>query len=154
LMWDHYADSHKGVVFRFRSIPELDSASGAARPIKYESEMPKLYDNEFFSDLLSGRRIFNPATIMDWLIYTKSTEWNYEKEWRIYAGSGRNSSASFEDIQFHPSELDAIVLGYKMPRGTKIRLAKIANDSYPHAEILEAIPNSRNFELDIVRFNT
>jgi len=40
LMWSHYAEQHKGLVLKFRHIQ--DSAWGAAMPVAYTNEMPRL----------------------------------------------------------------------------------------------------------------
>jgi hypothetical protein len=47
LMWSHYADSHQGVVLRFRSIPGLDNPYCMAKPINYVDEIPELLSKQF-----------------------------------------------------------------------------------------------------------
>ena len=34
LMWSHYSDSHRGIVIKFRCLPEDDTALCAAKPIR------------------------------------------------------------------------------------------------------------------------
>ena len=45
-MWAHYAEYHTGAVIEFSYIEEgkYASAWGAARPVRYTAEMPKLAD--------------------------------------------------------------------------------------------------------------
>lgn len=44
LMWSHYAGQHTGLVLRMRCVPELDSAWGAAKPVEYLDQMPRLHE--------------------------------------------------------------------------------------------------------------
>jgi hypothetical protein len=150
VMWTHYAEGHQGLVLRVKSIPELDSAWGAARPVQYMADMPRLLDNEFLADLLSGRVSMNVETIMDRLVYTKSTDWVYEREWRIFAGSGRNARASYEDIPFSAQELDAVILGNRMPEEERSMFIEIIRSRYPHAQILEMRKAQKRFQWEII----
>src|SRR5690348_11774278 len=54
LMWAHYAKDHTGVVIEFSVLEDLDSAWGAAKPVRYRKEMPYLVNEEKLVRLLSG----------------------------------------------------------------------------------------------------
>jgi len=102
-MWAYYAEQHQGVVLKFRSVAELDSPWVAARPVRYHDDMPRLLDADFLADLAAGRVALEAWTILDRLVYTKSSAWAHEREWRIYTGDGRTREAAFEDAPFHPA---------------------------------------------------
>lgn len=152
LMWSHYAESHKGVVLRFRSVEGLDSPWTEARPMNYVDAVPPIMDEEFVSDLLSGRRALEPGTIMERVVYTKSGDWAHENEWRIYSGDGRNREAPYEDIPFGALELDGVVFGYRMENVKRDGLVELIRDKYPHAELLQADKSPQAFAMTVVPF--
>ncbi|MBM1173487.1 DUF2971 domain-containing protein [Microvirga arabica] len=149
LMWAHYAASHQGIALRFRDAPDLDSPWKMARPINYLADIPVLINGDFLSDFLAGRDELKPRPFLDRLIYTKSADWSYEHEWRIWSGSGRNPEAAFEDVRFHPLELDGVILGYRMPQDKRHATIALVRRLYPHAEILHVVPSERQFQLAI-----
>ena len=51
-MWYHYADKYRGVVFEFRCIDELDTASFTARPFTYPLSKPAIYTADGWANLL------------------------------------------------------------------------------------------------------
>ncbi|WP_242222085.1 DUF2971 domain-containing protein [Shinella zoogloeoides] len=113
LMWTHYADSHRGVVLRFRSIPAFDSPYGAAQPINYVDEVPPLVSEEQIADIFAGVGTLDKAGIMDRAVYTKSKTWAYEEEWRLNSGGGRRPGEMYEDVPFGRNELDGLIFGLR-----------------------------------------
>lgn len=152
LMWAHYAEGHQGVALRFRSAPDLDSPWQMARPVEYRPNMPRLLDANFLADMMSGRAGIDAETIIHRLIFTKSAEWAYEQEWRIYSGAGRNPQAAFEDIPFHPRELDAAILGCRMSPDDLATFSGATRRNYPHAEILQVHQAERDYRFEIKPF--
>ena len=153
LMWTHYADSHNGVVLKFRSVRELDSCWCMAKPMNYVAAMPRLLDTDFLADLLSGAAKMIPDVLVDRMIYTKSTEWEYEREWRIYSGDGRNPAADYEDIPFHPLELEALIFGCRTSREIRLNLMEVVRANYPYARLFEIQLADREFNLRIEPLN-
>lgn len=149
LMWTHYAEHNQGVVLGFRSVQGLDSPYESARPVKYLDEMPLLIDNDFLADMASGQASMDAQSIMDRMIYTKSSEWAYEREWRIFAGSGRDAAAPHEDIPFNALELSAVIVGCRMPEDDRATFVDLTKRLYPHASILQARMAEKKFQLEI-----
>lgn len=146
-MWTHYAENHQGIALQFRCIPQLDSPWKEARPVNYVENMPRLVDEQFLSDLLAGNGHFEPKEIINRLIYTKSTDWSLEREWRICFGTGRNSDATFEDLPFHPLELGAIIFGFRMPKEDQKKFIGTAQQAYPNAQLLRVERDEKSFKL-------
>jgi len=119
-----------------------------AEPVRYVNEMPRLLDEEFLSDVLSGSASLNASDQMQKLIYTKASDWSYEKEWRICMGSGR-TQAAHEDIPFDPREVGGIIFGCNMPSDDRREFADLVYSRYPHAMIYEAKKATRDFGLII-----
>ena len=148
-MWAYYAEGHQGIVLRFKSVPDLDSPWCVARPVNYLADMPNLFNDDFLSDMLSGRVSLDTNTMMDRLIYTKSAEWAHEREWRIFSGSGRNPDEPYEDIPFNVSELDALILGCRMSDDDKASICELTERCYPQAQILQAEKTPEKFQFAI-----
>jgi hypothetical protein len=137
LMWSHYANSHKGVVMRFRSIPALDSPFGIAKPINYTDTRPSLLTEDYLINSFAGLESINAREINNAVIYTKMKEWEYEKEWRISSGDGRDKKASFEDLPFGSNELDGVIFGLRTSSEDRIEICKLA-EAYPNVELMRA----------------
>jgi hypothetical protein len=148
LMWAHYSDSHRGVVLRFRSIPGLDNPYGMAKPVNYVDQIPELFGKEFMIDMFAGLASIDTATIMDKLIYTKSSDWSYEKEWRINAGSGRDASAPFELVPFGTNDIDGVIFGLRSSDGDRAEITQLVQ-GYPNVELFQARRERSNFALSI-----
>jgi hypothetical protein len=83
-MWSHYADSHQGAVLEFRPIIELGTATLFARPVVYSREVPVAATLEKYVGFLLGEKLKpDTSNAMTKSIYTKSSVWAYENEWRI-----------------------------------------------------------------------
>lgn len=149
VMWTHYAANHRGVVLKFVSVAGWDSPWPTARVVRYLEEMPRLMDEEFWSDMLAGRVSLDVRSLMERLIYTKGAKWAYEKEWRIYSGDGRNREALFEDINFGDRELASVIVGCRMPQEDREQLAQLVAIHYPHASLFEAAQDPMRFRLAI-----
>lgn len=135
-MWNHYADGHKGVVLRFRTVPAFDSAYASAMPVKYVSQVPNLYEDEELVNFMSGLQFLNKDRIFHDLIYTKSLDWQNEREWRVCSGDGRNKSKEPEDICFNKHELDGLVFGRLCSDEDRAALTGLALN-YPNVEFFE-----------------
>jgi len=83
------------------------------------------------------------------MVYTKSIEWAHEREWRIYMGDGRDKEALYEDIPFDPRELDAVMVGCRMPQNDRTAFYDSARSLYPHAEVLRMEPSGKHFQLNM-----
>ncbi len=150
LMWTHYAGQHQGLVLRFRSVPGLDSPWPAGRAVQYLADMPRLLDTEFLADMMSGRVRMDEQTLISRMVFTKSEEWAYEREWRIWSGAGRSPNAPFEDIPFAADELDAVIFGCRTPLEDRVAFSESVRQRYPHAELLQAVRRNWEFGLDIL----
>lgn len=137
LMWSHYADSHRGVVLRFRSIPALDTPYGLAKPINYVHAVPPLVSEQELADIFAGAGTFEKAGIVDRAIYTKSSEWAYEEEWRLSSGGGRRPGELFEDVPFGWNELDGLIFGLRTSDENRDALGTLARQ-YPNVQIFAA----------------
>ncbi|MDH7809851.1 MULTISPECIES: DUF2971 domain-containing protein [unclassified Rhizobium] len=149
LMWAHYGSASTGVALRFRSMPEIDGPFGMAKAVNYLSEVPELYNAESLSDIFAGLDSMSPTVIVDKLVYTKSSEWNYEQEWRICSGAGRTQEAPYEDCPFGAGEIDGLIFGMNTAASDKTEFLEIAS-RYPRIEIFQVARSGRaNFDIEL-----
>lgn len=116
LMWSHYAGQHTGICIEFeRSQNNMLADDGATLPVRYSSKLPKLFANAYRSG--SGK---DRMEIERSLIYTKSLDWAYEREWRI---SMRNTAQSLQEIK---ARVRSITFGVRACQDCQIFAGKFA----------------------------
>lgn len=79
LMWAHYSQSHQGFCVGFARAAD-NTLGTAAYPVHYTKELPRLTARHFDSRV-------HPNSF-DHLWLTKSSDWAYEREWRVVAERG------------------------------------------------------------------
>jgi len=145
LMWSHYAQNHSGMVLRF-----TDETPGnplvMARRVRYVDQMPSLFNDETLSNMLGGHKGLDTRQIMDEVIYTKSSHWAHEREWRVSAGRGR-SDGPYEDVPFNAKELDGVIFGVRTAEAERRALADLLRARYPHVKLLQAKARTDAFGL-------
>ncbi len=93
LMWSHYAEKHQGVCYIFDELELVTfGLCSSFNDVTYSNHFPSIYD--------SFQRELNKV------IYTKSLNWAYEKEYRIILKPG-------QEKKFKKSSLRGIILGYR-----------------------------------------
>jgi hypothetical protein len=131
LMWSHYAQNHTGVVLAFKPYVR-DSAFLAAEKVNYVDEVPLVLTREEFLDVMTARKP-RPDTsdLFKRCVYRKSTDWAYEKEWRIFS-TKKDSTELFSDRRFQRNELVGIYFGCRLEPVVQRTLQEIATKrAYP-----------------------
>jgi hypothetical protein len=100
LMWSHYAEGHRGFCLEFDPGYEPFSK---ARPVIYADSFPTLDAAEVAEVWVRGK----PDPLMTFQ-FTKSSDWSYEQEWRIFHHQGN------VEYNYNPAALSGIYLGCEM----------------------------------------
>lgn len=79
-MWAHYGENHTGTVLEFSCIDRLDSAWGAAKPVRYRENMPVLADEGKLVMLLSCEGSIAAPELFEEAVFVKAIDWQYERE--------------------------------------------------------------------------
>lgn len=150
-MWMHYANRYTGAVLEFRCVRELDSPWLIAQPVQYTDSAPAIYTADGWATILAMEQQRAIRRILDVAAFTKSTDWSYEREWRITTFKRHGDKGNYTDYQFHAEELGAIYLGPLIEDADKAELlASMA--SYPNARIIQvSIGMAREFILKNLR---
>jgi hypothetical protein len=146
VMWSHYADSHKGFVIEYDFNNYINRCINCEKqslcPNKHnETILPVRYSNERFDATLlliysaslflinkflkDGTALLDDQLVVYKALLNKSTDWSYEKEWRLISLS--DNPSCMEQLNLKPK---AIYLGIDIrPINSKIlkQLAKEKN---------------------------
>lgn len=128
LMWAHYADDHNGICIEFeRSEGNHLGNDEMTKPVRYLKSYPRIKATDFITS--------KNASLTQKMLWTKSLDWEYEKEWRMLIEKG-NTAVSI------PGKITSIIFGIrasqrsidivrKLIEGTEIKLRqaeKLANE--------------------------
>jgi hypothetical protein len=108
LLWAHYANSYKGLVYHFAPSGSPGSALHHIYPVEYERQRPIILASEMLDILRPPGEdkfgvIYRLRAFERKAYLTKSVEWSYEEEERLLVRVGEAS--------FDPHELVAIIIG-------------------------------------------
>ncbi len=131
LMWAHYADSHRGVVFEI--LPSNNSHFSKYKPVIYSDDRPAIFKTPeiMIKRTCQSKQKTISEVIFD-VVYSKQKKWEYEKELRIALPNLTSEDNQHKNVKFHPNEISALYLGCNMgvdSRNTIIPLAKELNSN-------------------------
>ena len=144
LLWAHYSEHHTGFCVGL-SVRHLNSISLRLLPnktlldlhqVKYSDTCPS---PNFFRSMI---HLEDTQHIKD-VIETKSTEWNYEKEWRLVFWEHVG-----EVLQIGHESILEVILGCRISNADRKAILSVCHKYLPHAKIFQAIRKERQFGLD------
>jgi hypothetical protein len=112
-MWDRYAQAHSGVVLRISPNIDKDSKYQRFQPVTYQATRPTLYESaeRFQEDSLFGDQEARIRIAMEKIVYAKTLDWEYEKEYRLAIPV--HTDDDWDTLGYHPEEISEIYLGAK-----------------------------------------
>lgn len=109
LMWSHYSNCHKGFCIEY-DFSQLIKSKALVLPVIYSKTVPDIADT-----YLKNKKRYSS-------IYTKSLDWEYEKEWRfILVGDSEGENLRIDKPK-------AIYLGCNIDKRLEEDLIKICKD--------------------------
>jgi Protein of unknown function (DUF2971) len=147
-MWAHYADSHTGATLEFEALDAVDSPLLAVRPVRYQDEPPKLPSKCEWVESMMGRKPIKMEDFFTDYQYMKSTQWEYEREWRIVSYARAGESGLFADYNFSAEELRRIILGANCSVEHEAQIRAIVTATYPNASVVHASINHELRQID------
>lgn len=155
VMWAHYADRCRGIAYEFDTddaffspVSSLPVAAGLV-PIRYADLRPQvtLLDFDFGEEALSSR-------LLAMAFFTKSSEWSYEKEWRLVRPLEQASEVLENQYYFQlPSTaLSAVILGPRSGAelGSVVRDSLQLDPAWAHVRLFNAVIHPQRYEIEIV----
>lgn len=141
LMWSHYADNHKGVVYGFSAdlFSNTDSDGLYSKPL--EVKYPEERKYELLSYALLGKEMQFAKELT-----TKAMDWSYEQEYRFIGFNCSNLNKSFRR-----ESLKSIIFGSKTPSDEIERIKSLCGQhGFGHVAFKQANIATGSFEINIV----
>ena len=139
LMWSHYADEHRGVVFGFQPDAAQDSFLCLLEPVTYSDVRPSFYKpfdplvGNMPAPTIEAMRAFTRS-----LTAVKSMQWAYEEELRVVIPSYVSEGQSAVFIPYYATELAELYLGHRVAAGDRDELVAAARDLNKDVAIFQA----------------
>lgn len=139
LMWSHYSDKHKGVCLTFDFERDKDFLTLPYK-VSYPESHPKV--NPFI----------NRGNETQFLLATKSKEWEYEKEVRVVKEAAVHTKFQGA-VGFNPLALTEIKFGYKVsPEDVRI-IRNLVLRKYPHIKLFRSQIKKAEFGIEFIPLN-
>lgn len=152
VMWSHYADEHKGVVFRLRCIDELDNTLLAARKVQYTDAFLPFPDADAYARHLIGEQTIDFERLIWNIAYTKHVDWSYEEEWRVHIPLLREPPGDgYSVYPENPRIFDAVYLGCRMKDEDIKSIVNLVRRSLPGMEVFLGSKSATSFALSFSR---
>jgi hypothetical protein len=140
LMWSHYSDSHRGVVLELQGINHLDSPWLIAQPVTYQDSPPMAATKQEWIKSITGQKRLNHDKWQFYAPYTltKTTDWEYEKEWRVVSFMRPGESGLYADYPFNPPEVRSVYLGCEISDEDSNDIISLLNYDLSHVRAYRA----------------
>ncbi|SHI67279.1 Protein of unknown function [Arenibacter nanhaiticus] len=138
LMWSHYSDSHKGYCLEF------------------EKKEDELYPVNYIKDFSHTNYYENVKDSEFHITYSKSVEWEYEKEYRSIVNNIDSKNQNSRKIKFNEERLKAIYFGVNASDELKLKIIEILKENYSNfieIELYETFLKKNSFEIESKKIN-
>ncbi|TWO31501.1 DUF2971 domain-containing protein [Seonamhaeicola sediminis] len=135
LMWSHYSDNHTGICFGFDWNKD-DEVFGNYKKIRYQTH---------YDDIWSWLHTDNE--IVESIIYNKSIDWHYEKEYRIILDS-------ISARKFNKENLKEIIFGCKTSEEDINEIIELVKDNNLKVNFKKAEIDVNRYALNISKYKS
>lgn len=152
VMWSHYANSHRGVAFKFRRLEHVNHRFLAAQPVQYSDESVSFLGLQEYIDELFGLAKHDLLPRVWDLAFRKHADWRYEQEWRVHVAllAGEDTGLKYSDDEESPELFEAIYLGCRMDQRSAAELVQLIREKLPLTKIFQAQKRTAGIGLDFV----
>jgi hypothetical protein len=112
----------------------------AAKPVVYQDSPPILATKQEQIKSITGQKALDSK---NWKFYepytlTKTTDWEYEKEWRIVFFMCPGESGYYSDYKFNPRQICSIYLGCEISDEDANDITSLLNYDLSHVRAYKA----------------
>ena len=117
VMWSHYAEEHRGVVFKLRCGEGISTRLNEAAQVHYTDQFVQFPDLALLVEHAGGISTVNFSALALKLICSKHLDWGYEKEWRVHHDLNlcEVEGDGYTFCPENPDVFEAVYLGCRMP---------------------------------------
>lgn len=149
LMWAHYGRDHTGAVFEFWSLPSEDNSLSVAQPIQYEETPPPFFtEREWIDDLTGMKKLDNDALYKRYA-YIKSSEWAYEREWRVWYPLA-DKRQLYDEVPIRKSEFKCIYIGCCAKPEFERSITELIRNTFPDTKVFRATKRLDEYALKYI----
>lgn len=138
LMWSHYAKGHRGFVLQFDTKALLENFKPPPQEVFYppKESFPSIKD-------------FNERNYTYMFLITKSSHWEYEREWRILMQieDEDNPEEEGKNYKFKNGLITGIILGCEMKDPNKKKISEWIREYQPQVKIYNAIKDENFYNI-------
>jgi hypothetical protein len=159
LMWAHYASQHTGFCLGFeRSEGSLLKNDTNTKPVNYSDEYPELGLDRFemsWSVTMEDGTVSDSIVIdveephLQKVIYTKSTKWEHEQEWRVLVRDGAVLAGYGAVLAGYPGLLRRVIFGLRCGQDTRRMVEETVKEASHEGAIQFAEIQSRPGSFDL-----
>lgn len=154
VMWAHYADEHRGIVFKLRCIDEIDNALLAARKVSYTDSFLPFPSVDQYAKHLTGEEPIDFVPLFWNIAYTKHIDWSYEREWRVHVALLQEPPGDGHAIyREDPRVFEAIYLGCRIEDEEVAAIVKHIRRHLPATKIFRGSKSATAFTLSFTEIN-
>jgi hypothetical protein len=141
-MWAHYADNHQGFVVAFDTNHDWFKN-------RKDGKKTRIQKVTYFDGMIE-----EPLENVSAAFISKTTDWAYEHEWRLYAKVEQVDSTfgtpndPIHVLNFPVNIVDRVIMGSKASADTIENIRCILKMRYPHARLTRANPNRETHSFD------
>jgi Protein of unknown function (DUF2971) len=153
VMWSHYADEHRGVVFKLRCLDELDNRLLAAKKVDYTDQFIQ-FPTDDYAMHVTGEKPIDLNHSANKMAYLKHIDWKYENEWRVRLPLlNVVTDRKYDDWSENPKSFDSVYLGCRMLPEKAEKIIQLCAKKMPLIKIYKAVMSKHSFSLDFVQIN-
>lgn len=148
LMWSHYADNHKGVCVELN----MSHVMGCLVNPRYGRIIHNVGVEVQYRDIIERPKYFKKEKdFVNYQIATKSKDWEYEQEWRLYIVDPLHCYMRKNRVypKLSGECFEAIYLGVQMSEGDKREIIRLARTLNNNIKICQMGINTDAFKLDV-----
>jgi hypothetical protein len=154
VMWSHYADEHRGVVFKLRCVDEIDNTLLAARKVCYTDSFIAFPSADQYARHLTGEQPIDLVPLCWKIAFTKHVDWSYESEWRVHIALLREPLGDgYTVYPENPRIFEAVYLGCRMDEKESAMIVTLMRRHLPDTKIYRGEKSKTAFALAFVEQN-
>jgi hypothetical protein len=138
-MWREYAQDHQGVVVRIEPNVAKASKFQKFKPVTYQEKRPSIYERtlDFAKEGLFGDQTARARSILDRIIYAKTKDYEFEREYRLAIPLGEEEE-DYRTLPYHPEEVTELYLGASVTAADRADLIAKAKAVNPEISVFQA----------------
>jgi hypothetical protein len=124
-----------------------------SHPVIYQNSPPILATKQEWAKSITGQKPLNYDEPQFWepYIITKTTDWEYQKEWRVVDFCDKGETGLFSDYGFDPRELRSVYLGCNISEEVETDITSLLKFDLAHVKVFRGKKLERERRLSFER---